>query len=323
MASLFDVMPGSRMDIRTVSANLSEMWKMQDVDETLARASQMNVILHFGLDMEQDMARKYFEGVLRLGQKFPCRILALCPYRIDESRPLLEAKLFCQCELKAGLHHNAACEAIMLGYAISHEHYLENQLSIWLENDLPTYYWVNHLLEDVLSPKDLPIMKFAARTIYDSGQAPHLYRNIYGKDVGQTADLGWYRTLPIRQPLGQFFSGYRCSELTEALEGVEVRHQSHVHFEAQHVLNWLEHALQGCSKLPLKVKFSLQELPPHEGMTLSIKFNFTNGKEFGFTYNEDTHQAQISASLYGSKFNQVFEIHEQSLEETLQAALFF
>ena len=101
------------------------------------RASQMNLVLHFGLDVNEADARARFDTVIRFAQRYPSRIIVLCPTR--EEGAGMRAKLFSQCYIGETHREMCCCEACCC-YK-SKPGYLANQVSIWLEGDLPRYHW--------------------------------------------------------------------------------------------------------------------------------------------------------------------------------------
>lgn len=321
MKTLFDKMPGKQMPVKDVTRALAHMWEDQSVEEEETRASQMNIVLHFGLDLESKKALSDFEATLRLSEKFPCRILALCPREYSEREAYLEAKLYSHCHID-GKGQNQSCgEAIILGYAISEAKYLENQLSLWLENDLPTYYWINHLPEDVVEQKYLPITATSTRTFFDSAVEGVGYDGIEWPDEQKVVDLAWYRILPIRQSLGQYLSGYKCSELTEGLCRVVVRCGSVYEAEARQLLKWFEAALNACVDEAQEIVFVTEGCSGSKDM--EVEWEFNGDKMFRFQYDKDGHRGSISANFCGSKIEHMMDIHPLAMEQTLQAALFY
>ena len=105
------------------------------------RASQMNVVLHFGLDVTPEDAKLRFDALIRFAQRYPSRIIVLCPTR--ELQSGMSAKLFSQCYIGETHREMCCCEALLLGYKSEDVGYLANQVSIWLEGDLPTYHWLS------------------------------------------------------------------------------------------------------------------------------------------------------------------------------------
>ena len=80
MAELIDALPGIALPVGEVTARLASMWDGGPASSgSEFRASQMNVVLHFGLDVTAEEARERFDeslgdvvGGLALGQ---CEVL--------------------------------------------------------------------------------------------------------------------------------------------------------------------------------------------------------------------------------------------------------
>lgn len=151
MSSLIDTLPGMRLPVAEVTSALAEMWQVDSPEGYKApsefRASQMNLILHLGPATSDEDARQQFDVAINFAQRYPCRIIVLCVVKEkgSSSHELLEAKLFTQCYPSKDQDKMCCCEALILGYTSGEPNYLANQVSIWLENDLPTYYWVHRV----------------------------------------------------------------------------------------------------------------------------------------------------------------------------------
>ena len=96
MAELIDTLPGIDLPVGDVSRDLSKMWDGHAENAlTEFRASQMNLILHFGRKVDFEDAKKRFEVAVRFAQRYPSRIIVLCPF-IEEGQAM-RAKLYSQC----------------------------------------------------------------------------------------------------------------------------------------------------------------------------------------------------------------------------------
>ena len=141
MKDLIEVLPGVDLPVAEVTKRLDEMWQGEGpVGETASRASQMNVVLHFGWSVTEEEAMDRFESLIAFAQRYPSRIIVLCPSATAEEGSM-RAKLFSQCYIGASLREMCCCEALILGFRPDSCGYLGNQVSVWLESDLPTYHW--------------------------------------------------------------------------------------------------------------------------------------------------------------------------------------
>ena len=100
MERLIDKLPGVAMSVESVTDTLRHMW---DADAGGGqgpmdfRASQLNLILHFGLSTTVGEGQEHFNTAIRFAQKYPCRIVVLCPLESVGAESEFEGKLFSQC----------------------------------------------------------------------------------------------------------------------------------------------------------------------------------------------------------------------------------
>ncbi|MEM7792628.1 MAG: hypothetical protein AAF546_14580, partial [Verrucomicrobiota bacterium] len=133
MAKLIDTLPGIELPVSEVTRRLATMWEVETTSSLSEfRASQMNLVLHFGLDVSAEEARERFDTVIQFAQRYPSRIIILCPER-DRKDGSMTAKLFSQCYIGESHREMCCCEALLLGYTSEDFGYLSNQVSIWLE----------------------------------------------------------------------------------------------------------------------------------------------------------------------------------------------
>ena len=144
MAELIDSLPGIDLSVGEVSKALSKMWDVQDDNAfTDFRASQMNLVLHFGRHVVFEEAKDRFEVSVRFAQRYPSRIIVLCPF-IEAEQPM-RAKLYSQCFIGDSHREMCCCEALILGFTSEDKGFLFNQVSVWLERDLPIYHWFSQV----------------------------------------------------------------------------------------------------------------------------------------------------------------------------------
>ena len=90
------------------------MWAGGDASESSPsefRASQMNVVLHLGKEVKASDARVRFDGLIRFAQRYPSRIIVLCPR--DSGSDQMTAKLFSQCYIGSS-HREMLLRALLL-----------------------------------------------------------------------------------------------------------------------------------------------------------------------------------------------------------------
>ena len=211
---LFDTLPGIRLPVAEVTSVLSRMWHPEAFTPgeppTEYRASRMNLILHFGLKTSVREAEEKFDVAVRFALRHPCRLVVLCPQdEVQVQREqLLEGKLFSQCHLGGSMREISCLEALILGYPTQESGFLENQVSVWLESDLPTYHWLHRVPEMPIRKFYLSFMRTFRRVVYDSSLEGHDYSRLGWPEGDFLQDLAYARTLPLRQSAGQFLSRF-------------------------------------------------------------------------------------------------------------------
>ena len=251
MSTLFDIMPGLEMPIPMVRETLIKMWQVdptQDCFHPFARSSQLNIILHNGLYLPHSKALESFNDAIAFAKKYPCRIIVLCPEKSQADSLPIKGKLFSQCYIGDNLRHQCSCEALILGYTIDDAIFLKDQVSLWLESDLPTYYWTNDISPGSINKHYLSLADLCNKIIYDSAVEPEGFKDIHWTPHHETGDLALMRLLPVRQSLGQFLSGYPEGVLINNLQKVAVEHTENLHAEGDQLLEWLKTALKKCAE---------------------------------------------------------------------------
>lgn len=246
MIELIDALPGVELPVEAVTKRLETMWEGESSPDSPSefRASQMNVILHFGLDVTPEQARERFATVIAFAQRYPSRIIVLCPTREDDL--MMTAKLFSQCYIGVSHREKCCCEALMLRYKPENFGYLANQVSIWLEGDLPTYHWFSGVPGHRIERYFDNLLVGVRRIVYDS--------SIEGEDLSQldwpaperVHDLARARLLPIRQSIGQFLSSYAMSSLCDGLQRIRFTYAPEWSGEALRLKEWIEACLCDC-----------------------------------------------------------------------------
>lgn len=242
MTETLDVLPGIDLPVGAVSAELSKMWEGQH-GEALSefRASQMNLVLHLGRGVSPEDARERFEVAVRFAQRYPSRIIVLCPF--IESVGGMRAKLFSQCYIGDSHREMCCCEALLLGYTSEDNGFLFNQVSIWLESDLPTYHWFSQVRKERVVKYFDNLLKRVHRIVFDSNVEPEAIRSLDWPVPSKVVDLAKARLLPLRQAIGQYLSSYPMAILTDQLESIRVCYSKERKGEAYYFIDWLKTCL--------------------------------------------------------------------------------
>src|SRR4051812_11127030 len=149
MPEVFDTLPGLEVPVDAIAKRLAEMWQdtaadgRPTIEADDAKATQVNFVLHLGLNSTPEDATKQFDVVVKFSQRYPSRVVVLCPLHSDVPQPFIRAKIFGECFLGKSKADKRCVEFVMLSYSRAARPFLENQVSICLSTDLPTYYWAH------------------------------------------------------------------------------------------------------------------------------------------------------------------------------------
>lgn len=332
MERLIDALPGVSMPVEAVTETLRHMWdKEAGVKEspTDFRASQLNLILHFGLETSAGEARERFDTAIRFAQRYPCRIVVLCPSTRPGGETAFEGKLFSQCYLGRHLRDLCCCEALILGYSPEESGFLESQVSVWLESDLPIYHCLHRVPAARIDRHYLGFLKRCRAVIFDGAVEGGAYGGLDWPHPDRLKDLALARTLPLRQHLGQFLSGFPPAELAAGLQSVEIRYTADMERAARHLLQWQQAALTRCldqaGAPPEPVRFDLRPFSGSETPAcLATAWRYADPQHhFHWRYSRSRKSGRISGQLPSGPFEHPLHIEPLSPEAALAEALFF
>jgi hypothetical protein len=328
MADLIDALPGVELPVGEVTARLATMWEGgPSASPSEFRASQMNVVLHFGLDVSFEEARERFDAALHFSQRYPSRIIVLCPTR-EAGDGSMSAKLFSQCYIGKSQREMCCCEALLLGYKSEDSGYLSNQVSVWLEADLPTYHWFSGVPAPRIEKYFDNLLVGVRRCIYDSSIEPADFTQLNWPDPSRVRDLAKARLLPVRQAVGQYMSGYEIESLCHGLVSVTVAHSENMSGEGQRLLEWVQDCLGDCTKCEdctaKKVKFQLKASDGLDAdCSLSLEWKYSDERYFKWRKFKDSSLGEIEAFMGKEKEKIPTRVKPLSPEQALAEALFF
>lgn len=248
--AIFDALPGVVTPVADVRRALAAIWDVEPTRGKAApsefRASQMNLVVHFGLDTSADQAREGFATALAFSRLHPCRTLALCP-RPPERGGDVAAKIFCECYIGKSRHEMICSEAIVLTYPLEQRTYLESQASIMLESDLPLYYWPQRISRASRLADYRFFLREAQRIVIDSAvEKPEVVEFGWPRKEA-VHDLVHARLLSVRQQAGHFLSYIAPFRIVEGLRRVEVTHGRGLAAEGRCFARWLGRGIAGCA----------------------------------------------------------------------------
>lgn len=328
-STIFDLLPGQLFQISELGSTLSKMWSVQMGQDghppSEFRASQMNVVLHLGLLTPPEEVNERFDTVIELAQKYPCRIIVLCPMGRERSEALLEGKLFSQCYIGDDLREMCCIEAVIVGYPTREAGFLSNTISVFLENDLPTYHWFNRVPAERIKLNHMDFVKHTTRVTYDSSVEAEDFKDIPWPRPEAAIDLAHARILPVRQGIGQFLSGYEPADLVSGLTGISVRHSEKRRGEGANLLAWAEGCLKSCARqsgLDDKVT-GTAETTEGAPNCLELEFTYEGEKHFLWTHKAESNEAAVTAEFGKGRISAPMQVSFLEGEKALSEALFF
>ena len=326
MTDLIDVLPGIAMPVSEVAHRLDTMWEAEAGGAPSEfRASQMNVVLHFGWEVSSEEAIERFGALIQFAQRYPSRIIVLCPSQ-SISDGSMRAKLFSQCYIGDSHREMCCCEALILGYQPDDCGFLGNQVSVWLESDLPTYHWFNRVPVERVEAYFENLLVGVRRSIYDSSIEPVDFASLNWPDPERVGDLADARLLPVRQAIGQYLSGYAIEQLCRGLEKVEIRYAADMSGEGQRLMDWVKDCLGSCEKCDectaLNANYDVATCAaPDCRLTLELKFK--DNRYFRWKMLTDGNLGLIEASLGKGEESLTTRVKSLGPEQTIAEALLF
>lgn len=336
MNDLIDELPGIALPVGEVTHRLNTMWEADTGGSPSEfRASQMNVVLHLGLAVSAEEAVERFHDLIQFAQRYPSRIIVLCPSKSIRDG-FMRAKLFSQCYIGDSHREMCCCEALILGYQPENSGFLGNQVSVWLESDLPTYHWFNRVPAERIRAYFDNLLVGIRRCIYDSSIETEDLAALDWPEPDRVGDLALARLLPVRQSIGQYLSGYSIEELCRGLESVRIRHAPSMPGEGMHLQAWIKDCLSDCRKCEdpsspcyqeggcsaFRADYDLGECRDSDSR-LTLEFSYPDERYFSWKVLRDDNLGLIAASL--GKAEEKFTTRVKSLgaEQMIAETLLF
>ncbi|MGA3006935.1 MAG: hypothetical protein ABSE59_03490 [Opitutaceae bacterium] len=120
MSAIFQALPGIDVPVGAISGSLDKMWEDTAAGGGAAptdfKATQLNLVLHFGFGTTVEDAQVQFQNTLRFAQRYPCRVVMLCPLQIDDQATEMRAKIYGECFLGKSRDDTRCVEFVALSY---------------------------------------------------------------------------------------------------------------------------------------------------------------------------------------------------------------
>ncbi|CAI8285640.1 MAG: Uncharacterised protein [Opitutia bacterium UBA7350] len=324
MTELITHFPGQELPVSEVGNRLRQMWD-NDGEESPShfRASQMNIVLHFGFQITPEEALAAFNSLLLFVQRYPGRIIVLCPNEAQRDGSM-SAKLFSQCYIGPSQREMCCCEALMLSFEPDDCGYLSNQVSVWLESDLPTYHWFMGVPEIRIRKYFDNLLKGVRRMVYDSSREESDIADLDWPRPEGVRDLAQARLLPIRQSLGQFFSGFPMELIQDGLQAISLNYAAGKRGEAKRLAEWIKSCLSldlVVETLPIEPRepASDQENP----LILDMVWTYQNDYYFKWEFYQEGDRARFDYKLGSESKAFMTQLKPLAPEQALAEALFF
>ncbi len=325
--TIFTNLPGVELTVKDVASELAHMWsEIAESEGSEFRASQLNLILHFGLNVSDSEAQRHFDAAIAFAQRYPSRIIVLCPtHKLTGADGMVRSKLFSQCYLGPSLREACCCEALILNYEAADFAYLVNQVSVWLEGDLPTYHWFCQVPAKRIKEHYLDFLRLVQKVVINRSLEDSDLLMVPWPEHCRCVDLANARTLPIRQALGQFLSRFPISDLSQGLVNIRVSHCPAFNGEAMALLDWQRQCLgMDSSESSNSCQFTLLEIPDNcSEVALRIDWLYDNKHFLVMAMGENNGTACLAYDFGAGKDHATLQVACLPLDRALSEALFF
>lgn len=330
MPEIFDALPGIEVPVGAISKRLAELWTdaseqgKPSLEADDAKATQVNFVLHLGLNTTAEDAAAQFKVVEEFSKRYPSRIVVLCPLQDDNGATEMRAKIYGECFLGKSRSDKRCVEYVMLSYPRVARRFLESQVSICLSTDLPLYYWAHRFSATARLADYRFLLGRAKRVMIDSAIAPADAFTFAWPNPNGLRDLVYSRLLPVRQTVGQFLSSYSPQKLADGLRTVTVGYDAERAAEGRVLLAWLGRRLAACGVPADAVKLVATPLPADVGGNLAMRFDYAGGtKSFRWSGDLTSGFAAFEADFGGGRTTLSAAVSLLAPHAALSEAMFF
>jgi len=287
MSAVFDALPGIEVPVGEIARSLARLWDGESVNGAVApsdfRASQMNLVLHVGLPTTAPDGLAQFDAALRFTQRYPARIVVLCPRAEGGSDLAIRAKVFSECFIGRSQREMCCIEAVIVTYPQESRQFLEDQVSVIVETDLPVYYWVHRMSQVNKIATYQWLLRNSRRFLLDTAISTQDAQSYPWPRADGFRDLVHARLLPVRQSIGQFLSAYAPGIIVRGLREVSVAGGTGFDAEARVLLGWVRSRLEACGA-PAQggPAFGNMGVTPGATSSLELAFAYDDGRRFSW-----------------------------------------
>jgi len=327
MLGIFDALPGIEVPVGSISQGLGQMWAgaksegkpAPDADH--AKATQVNFVLHLGLNTDSDDAVRQFDIAVRFSKRYPSRVVVLCPLSKESGQSEMRAKVYGECSIGKTRDDTRCCEFVMLSYPRAARIQLESQVSICLSTDLPLYYWAHRFSQAAKLADYRYLLTNARRVLIDSATSPPDTIGYPWPRPENVRDLAFARLLAVRQSIGQFLSRYPAQAVAATLGGVTLEYGAGLAAEGRVLLEWVNNRLAACGAGDYPSKLDLgSTLKDRE---LALTFRYPGSRTFAWRADFEAGHSEFKADYGTGATTMPAPVKLLSPEAALGEAMFF
>ncbi len=295
MPAIFDALPGVEVPVGGIGAGFQKFWADSPAKE--ARAVQLNLVLHLGRATTPPDAAQQFQVLLQFAQRYPCRVVVLCPDFDPAAAATMRAKIYGECFLGKSKGDTRCVEFVLLHYTLAARVHLENQVSVCLSTDMPLYFWAHRFTAAAKLADYSYLLTRSQRILFDAAVVPAEAFTFPWPNPAAVRDLAYTRTLPLRRGLGQFLSRYDPGAIVDGLQRVTVHHRAGLAAEAAALATWFRRGLARCDAARAG-RIAFVTRAAGDLGSLGAEFTYTTpGKFFRWQADLGAHQAGFAGDL--------------------------
>jgi hypothetical protein len=330
MSLILDQLPGIPLPLPEISRQLLSMWKVGGDSSAAApsefRASQLNLVVHLGPGTSPSEAEGLLQQAIVFTQTHPGRIVLLSPLDpASKVQGAIPGKLFTQCYIGQSQREMCCCEALMMDYDPKEPQSLVNQVSVWVESDLPVYHWFHRVPSSEVRNKYLNFVKSSRRILYDSSIEDPGYAELPIPESWRLRDLADARLLPVKQSVGQILSTFPAEQVFDGLRTIKVQSPPALQSQALQLQRWLLRCVSQAESAVadrVNVEVELRESGP-ELSALGVHFIYQNDQHFSWLQSPDGTFANTQFVLAGRAGTHCMPLRSLDAKEILSEAIFF